>query len=389
MSKAGNSEPTMRNLVWLVALLVLAIGGLGAVLLTEFGQILNLPRSWVFNYYDKRIALSLLLVVATGLLWFWHRRHRTVHDWVARGYVLAIVACLFFINLFAPYVWLRAQQHDAQFISVAAADKLLEEDADILVLEIKGDARAYPRDWIMVPHIAGDNVGGEEVAMTYCALSNLPQAFTTEPAGEQADYRVVAQVNNNLIFADTNTGEVYQQITGRGEFEGSKPQQYPVQRMPWRSFRALYPEGKVFQPRASLLDKMTVALFNMSLPGHYDGDPMFPTLDLQDNRLPTGEAVWGMEVNGETMAVPRSLFGDEDRQIRETLGGREVLIAWFAEYETLGVFFIDQQGQSLAVTEVDPYGNSDAGQLQRVHLYPGVLWMVWSHWYPDTRVIKS
>lgn len=388
MKATNNSSSAFDKLIMAAALIVLAVGGLGTILLTEAGQLLNMPRSWVFNFYHYRAAISIGLVLATGFILLWHWRHRLLKNWVASGFVLAMVACLFFINLFAPYVWLRAQQHDAEFISVAAADKLLEPDTDVLVLELNGDARAYPRDWIMVPHIAGDTVGGEEVVMTYCALSNLPQAFTTEPGGQAADYRVVAQVNNNLIFSDTESGEVYQQITGRGEFEGGQPEQYPVQRMPWSSFRELYPQGKVFRPRDSLLDQATAAMFNASLDGHYSGAPMFPTLSMEDERLPSGEPVWGMLVNGESLAVPRSRFGDENVLLHDSLGGRELVVAWFADYQTLGAFYTDREGQSLAVTEVDPYGNSSAGKLERVHLFPGVLWMVWSHWYPETRILR-
>ena len=66
--------------------------------------------------------------------------------------------------------------------------------------------------------------------------------------------------------------------------------------------------------------------------------------------------------------------------LRDALGGRDIVIAWFAQYKTLGAFFADRQGQSLAITEVDAYGQSNAGQLERVNLLPSVLWMVWRHW---------
>ena len=45
---AGNTSS--RNLIWLAALSLLAFGGLGAILLTEAAQMINLPRSWVFWY---------------------------------------------------------------------------------------------------------------------------------------------------------------------------------------------------------------------------------------------------------------------------------------------------------------------------------------------------
>ena len=138
MSVSETPGTGTRNIIWLAALALLGLGGLGAMLLTEAAQMVNLPRSWVFTYFKYRMPISLLLVAGTVALWFWHRRHSTVANWVARGYVLAMVACLFFIHLFAPYVWLRAQQHEAVFISVAEANRLLQGDADVLVLEING-----------------------------------------------------------------------------------------------------------------------------------------------------------------------------------------------------------------------------------------------------------
>ena len=372
--------------VVILAIAALAIGALGAVLLTEAGQILNLPRDWVFTYYHYRVEISLGLVAVTALLLFLHFRERSDKHWLAAGFTAAMLACLFFINLFAPYVWLRAQHHSAVFISIDEADQQLRSDDDVLVLEVNGDARAYPRDWIMVPHIAGDKVGGEEVVMTYCALSNLPQAFTSTPDGQESNFRVIAQVNNNLIFSDTESGELFQQITGQGEYYDTRPESYPVQRMPWFAFKELYPEGKVFSPRPNLLDRMTIALFNSALVDHYRGDPLFPTLSMTDNRLDPGEPVWGLQVGDQSLAVPSSVFGDEDRLEYVTLSGRPVVIAWFAEYQTLGAFYADRDNQTLAVDEVDPYGNSNAGKLQRVQLFPGVLWMVWSHWFPETQI---
>ena len=372
--------------VALLAAAALMIGVLGAILLTEAGQILDLPRDWVFSFYRYRLEISAALIAVTLLLVYLHFRQHSTRHWLLGCYVASILACHFFINLFAPYVWLRAQHHSAVFISVTEADSRLQPDDDVLVLEVNGDARAYPRDWIMVPHIAGDTVGGEEVVMTYCALSNLPQAFTSTPGGDTAEFRVIAQVNNNLIFSDTESGELYQQITGRGEYYGTQPQPYPVQRMPWRAFKQLYPQGKVFSPHPNLLDRMTIALFNSSLVDHYRGDPLFATLNLEDERLPAGEPVWGLRVGEQSLAIPQGQFGDEDSLDHLTLNGRQLVIAWFSDLQTLGAFYADHNKQALSVSEVDPYGNSNAGKLQRVQLFPGVLWMVWSHWFPDTRI---
>ncbi len=368
------------------ALLALLIGLSGAVLLTELGQLLNLPRDWVFGFFRWRGALSFVAVVLGALVLFIQLRDRSMPTWLHRGFIAVLLLSLFIINWFVPYIWLRAEQHNATFIAIAEADALLNDEEDVLVLEINGDARAYPREWMQLPHFAGHEVGGEQVVMSYCALSDLPQAFSTEFNGQQADYRVIAQVNNNLIFTDTESGELFQQMTGRGEYSGMSPQGYPVQRMSWGSFKALYPEGQVFFTEPNWFDRITLAIFDAGLGSHYEGKPLFPTLAMDDERLPAGEPVWGMEVNGEAMAVARTAFDGTSFHELE-LGGEAIVAIWYPEYDFMGAFYAPGGG-TLDPASIDPYGNTPGGQLQRVHLYPGILWMVWSHWFPGAELLE-
>ena len=69
------------------------------------------------------------------------------------------------------------------------------------------------------------------------------------------------------------------------------------------------------------------------------------------------------------------------------LGGQHILLAWFPEYETLGAFKA-QDGKMQKEIKIDPYGNTTGGKLERIHTYPELLWMVWSHWFPDTEVLQ-
>jgi hypothetical protein len=62
------------------------------------------------------------------------------------------------------------------------------------------------------------------------------------------------------------------------------------------------------------------------------------------------------------------------------------LVAWFPEYETLGVFSQRIDGREIEVSDIDVYGNTGNGKLKRITQYPHVFWMVWSHWFPDTKV---
>jgi hypothetical protein len=164
------------------------------------------------------------------------------------------------------------------------------------------------------------------------------------------------------------------------------------QRMPWRSFRTLYPDGRVFHVKASgllgLLDKITYQMFVFSLEGQYTGpDPLFPTLNLNDDRLPVKEQIWGINLGGEQVAYTRS-FLEKTPLHNTTIGGQPMLIAWFPEFETLGVFSRRVADNDLEVSEIDVYGNMPDGKLERLPQYPNVFWMVWSHWFPNTSVMN-
>ena len=387
----GSSEVSAR-VTWALVGLSLAVALFGVALFTELGQMLNLPSEWLYAAHPQLGWISVILFLVALFVGFQHITSDFMSRRLVIGYVVVLVGMVVVVNYFVPYIWLRGHHHTAEFISVIEADSLLNDEDDVFVLEIDGDARAYPRDWMMIPHIAGDTVGGKEVVMTYCALSNLPQAFNSHVGEEEAELKVLSQVHNNLVMVDTNSGELYQQISNASPVTGKTLEPRAGQRMPWESFKALYPNGKVFHIVPSgllgLLDKVTYELFVSGLKDHYYGpDPLFPTLNLDDNRLPSKEQIWGINLGGEQVAYTRSFL--EAAPVHNTVvGGQPVLVVWFPEFETLGVFSRAIGGREIEIDEIDVYGNTSEGKLERLPQYPHVFWMVWSHWFPNTELMN-
>ncbi len=95
----------------------------------------------------------------------------------------------------------RSQRRNAEFVSFSVADKVLEDSDEVIVVEINGDARAYPDLFITQPHVVGDVIGGEEIAMTYCGLSHLGMAYSPYLDGRRLDLKVMSQIENNLYMA--------------------------------------------------------------------------------------------------------------------------------------------------------------------------------------------
>ncbi|MDH3998627.1 MAG: DUF3179 domain-containing protein [Desulfuromonadales bacterium] len=387
-SEEGKQKSSrVRTLFILLALVTILPLAFGALLLNDVGQLFNLPTSWVFSFYYYRIPLSIAACILAILLVIYQRIHKLAKKFVMVVLILAVAGSLFLTHTFVPDVFLRSIHHTAQYTSIQVGDEVLQNGDEVLVLEVNGVARAFPRQWMRLPHLAGGDFAGEQVSMSYCVLSDLPIGYTSEYQGQITDYKVIAQVHNNLVFVDRNSGELFQQITGKGIYDNQALKQYPVQRMPWRAFRSLYPDGMVLAyPDFNLLDQISTYLFDMELVDHYAGKPLFPTLDLKDNRLPPGEQVLGIEAGGEYLAVTNS-FMETNPLHTIQLGGETIVLAWFPEYETYGVFKGELNGQPVTVSQIDPYGKTPEGKLERLNTSPGVFWMVWSHWFPETKVL--
>jgi hypothetical protein len=317
-----------------------------------------------------------------------------VADRLAPGWTLAlygvVFAILFFGGFVAPtYVMFRSQQHSARYVPVAALKGELADDEEVLAVEVNGDARAFPHRWIQRPHVAGDVVGGETVAMTYCALSHLGVAYRAEAGGRKIDLKVMTQLENNLILFDAATQEPIEQIYGRtvGTVgRGAQLTILPSTVMPLRSFRSLYPQGKVFfNPPDGFLDRRVRGMMDGLLfgkGGQYDPSnpkPVFPTIDHVDPRVPPKEQVYGVALDGTAVAFTLGFLARHGNVATEQVGDSVITVKHFPEQGFVDVFAGD-------VKDVDARGFAGGARQQRVPPASQVLWMIWANFYRDTAV---
>ncbi|HTQ79223.1 MAG TPA: DUF3179 domain-containing (seleno)protein, partial [Thermoanaerobaculia bacterium] len=166
------------TLFYVLAAVSLLVALLGFLVLGDIVQfVVAFPRQLVYRVFRLRWVLMLLgfetfvATLALGVV------HRPVSGLLLGLYALLFLA--FFCGGFVVpiYVMFPSQRRSARFRPVAEVGSALPDDIPVLALAIGGDARAFPLDWIMRPHIAGDRVGGEDVVMTYCALSHLGVAY--------------------------------------------------------------------------------------------------------------------------------------------------------------------------------------------------------------------
>jgi uncharacterized protein DUF3179 len=342
---------------------------------------------------NKLVAVGLIGTTLAVLL---HYFYGAGIGWVT---LTLAIANAFMVGF--PWIWLhlglRNQQNSARYVSVEEARDYVRGDESVIVIENNGEARAHSDYHIKRPHLAGspEGLGGENVILTYCAMTHLGQGYKPEIKGEKLDLEVIAQHGNNLIMKDRNTGEPIQQMYGTRECDGrfgEGMQDWPTFRMPFKAFAKAYPDGKVFlnkipkfreQPIVCLFDHLVELVFLWGVVPHDRTQAlMFNTMDHEDTRLHSKEYVWGFNVGKDSVAYTQDAIREHNDLINVQVGGRDIVVAYDPQFESVGVFYNDSGSP---VTSVDFRGESDQGTLARVEtVKAGSYWCVWVNYFPET-----
>jgi hypothetical protein len=284
----------------------------------------------------------------------------------------------------------RAQQYDANYISIKDAANYLKDEDRVLVVDHNGVQKAFPPDYIWQAHIFGGDFGGDNVVFTYCVLTNLASPYLNDINGETFDFKVLAQANNNLLIWDTKSGEIIQQITQQCEFSEFKFDPLPVLEMTWAGYKKLYPNGTVlFNEWDSPMEKVMNLLFSTE-DTWYGEKWMFKTANFEDQRLPSKEHIIGVrdDETNKQLAITKSYIKNNGVS-NINVGNKRIALAYFPEYETIVAFNRIKDGNEIQVTDIDVFGiTSEHGKLERVYVYNSVLWAIWAQYYPNSDVLQ-
>ncbi len=384
--------------------------GIGFVYFRDLGDIsqmvLKVKRENMVRFIRNENRLVGAAVGGVILMSLMHFAFGAGPGWI---YWFALVLSLIFIGF--PYVWvhvgLRNQKTTARYFSIDEARAFVSPTSQVLVIENDGVARAHPDAQIMRPHIAGNDegLGGKNVVMTYCAMANLGIGYTPEVEGQPLELEVLAQHGNNLILRDNTTGEPIQQIYGFREADTSQTESgavcplkpslamkpWPTFRMTFRGFRKAYPDGTVFlnkppkNPILYLFDAALEMLFSASIgKQHREAAPVMDNMSHFDDRLDNKTYVWGMNIGDDAVCWTDDFVVENGSIVNADVGGKPVVVAWHPKYESLGVWY---NATGAPVTEIDFFGNTAAGKLERVEtLKPGMFWHVWVEFFPHTDI---
>lgn len=408
---------TMQFIFWLLAL----TAQVGAFLifkdLADISQwlIQSSRKFTMWVWYNRYLIVSISVIAQLSAITLWF-----IDPSVCHGGLLVALGIVFLFNgysgLLNPRWMFRPQQHNAKFVSVTEAHDYMQQslafahfgpnsyasvdDINVLVLETDNGAYAYSDYYLLQPHVVkGDSINGEPVIMTYCGLTNLGIAYSPMINQQPLDLTVMSQLKNNLVLCDKNSGEVIQQFWGHMENDPDKQamKEWPTIRMPFKSFKTLYPDGKVFineiarideHPILSVWDKIVrhgMMLWGVGLNWVQDDKPAFPTIDFTDKRLPMKELVYTISLNNEHVAYSMDFIRQQDNLIHTSIGGKAIVIAYDPHHDVVSAYF---NPKNQKFKSVNNFGQSNDGTtLTRVNtLKSKIFWFIFIEFFPQALV---
>ena len=312
------------------------------------------------------------------------------------------------------------------FVEIETADAYLDDAEPVVVLEIDGDARAYPAQVLIWHEIVNDVVGGVPVAVTYCPLCNSAVSYERVVRGVETTFGTSGRLfASALVMYDRATESLWTHFDGRavvGMLAGDQLEPISSPLMAWGDFKAAFPDGIVLDRDATGYSRR----YGTNPYLGYDNPEgnAFLFRGAADPRAAELQRVVGIEREGETVAYLLSLVSSNTEPTTvtpTTIGGDDLVILWKSgqasaldENEiadgravgTVGVYlpvadgttltfdpagdgFVDRETSSTwTVAGVATDGPLAGTTLERVpHL--DTFWFAWSTYQPGTVLISS
>ena len=307
-----------------------------------------------------------------------------------------------------------------KFISVIEADQWLADPEPVQMVNINGDARAYPLQILMWHEIVNDIVADRPVTVTYCPLCNTALVFNaTLPDGRVLDFGVTGMLRfSDLVMYDRQTESWWQQITGEaivGELTGTRLEFIPSPIISWSEFKAAHADGKVLSRDTGFRRPYGENPYT----GYDSGQPWLFS-GPEDDRLQATERVATVSIGDVDLAFPFSIL-EQDPVVHYQAGKVEIvvfyrkgtvsaldsgLIAQGRDVGSTGVFIPKVNGQPLTFEMRDGQfqdretgsrwnllGEAVAGPLKGETLEPVVhgnhFWFSWAVFKPNTIVYRG
>jgi Protein of unknown function (DUF3179) len=209
-------------------------------------------------------------------------------------------------------------------ISMQPVERNVVEMARLVVgIEVNGEARAYPVQFIGYHHQVRDSVAGTPVLVSFCTVCRTGRVFSPVIDGRAESFRLVGMDHFNAMFEDSTTKSWWRQANGEaivGPRRGKRLAEIQSRQVMLAQWLALHPRSLIMQPDSALASR-------------YARDFDYETGRSRRPLTGSDSASWrdkswvvGITVSGASRAYDWNRLGREG-VVNDTLGGQPIVLA--------------------------------------------------------------
>lgn len=169
--------------------------------------------------------------------------------WLPVAALILLPGIIYMTNF---YMAADAMFYQPKTLSVKDMSKnSVEKDRLILGITHKGQAKAYPIQYLGYHHQVRDSIGGKSIMVTYCTVCRTGRVFEPIVNGKTEEFRLVGMDRYNAMFEDKTTKSWWRQATGEaitGRLKGQQLPEFPAMQTTLSKWVELYPHSLVMQP---------------------------------------------------------------------------------------------------------------------------------------------
>jgi hypothetical protein len=196
-----------------------------------------------------RAAIAAMIAVALIPVWRAGRRHRVAAPLLLVAAGLVAYATNFVMT--ADRIFLAPVALNMQPAESSAVDRTRL----VVGVEVNGEARAYPIQFLGYHHQVRDVVGGAPVLVTYCTVCRTGRVFDPTVDGRVESFRLVGMDHYNAMFEDRTTRTWWRQANGEaivGPRTGMALGDIPSRQVTLAVWLAMHPHSLIMQADSAL-----------------------------------------------------------------------------------------------------------------------------------------
>lgn len=255
---------------------------------------------------------------------------------------------------------------EVHYIEASEADAVPEDQLVLGYVADDGRAYAFPIGILNLHELVNDTLGGRAVLISYCPLCRSGVVYERVVDGTVLSFgNTSALFQNDLVMFDRQTNSYWFQTGGEaivGVLTGTRLPVLPSTLIPWAAWRSEHPGTLVLSTQTGFtrnylrdpFDGYERSVNAGRFPFDVDAEV------LNDDRLPLGEMVLGVELGGEARAYPLNMLGDT--AVNDEIAGRAVVVFSSASGPSGNAFDPHLDGERLRFRYADgAYEDAETG----------------------------